>query len=62
MKLLFEIIAIIVIGAGLGLAASYFRLLGNPWVVIILGVIIIALIVYGVYVQKKIGEEEDWPE
>lgn len=61
MKLLLEIIGIIVAGAVLGLVAAYFRLLDNIWAVIILGMVISALIVYGMYLGKKIWEEDDWP-
>lgn len=61
MKLLLEIIGIIIAGAVLGLVAAYFRLLDNIWAVIILGIVIIALIVYGMHLGKKTWEEDDWP-
>ena len=60
MKLLLEIIGILVAGAGFGLVAVHFRLFDNLWAVIILGIVIIALIVYGMYLSKKMGEEDDW--
>ncbi|HAK58830.1 MAG TPA: hypothetical protein DCO77_00380 [Nitrospiraceae bacterium] len=62
MKLIVEIISIIVAGAVLGLVAAYFRVLDNIWAVIILGIVIIALIVFGMHLGKKMWEEDDWPD